>query len=334
MRGQRAKPDKQTDRDTFNNSKQDLLPARKQLSSFTWTFLISSALLIIPVSLIPEAWYDPLNRLTANFSAVFMRMMGTAPVVRGTNIRLSDFSVNVISECSAIHLIALFTAFIFAFPAGRIQKLTGIAVGVVLISTLNSIRIGAITMIGRFFPSLFEVLHIYLGQLGMLSVVILLCLFWCRKVSDPDFLERPIRFFLRFFAFSFVPFLLWMPLNRVYQSIVDGFVEKLFTAASHKIIIPLTHDFYYQSFSLVTMTGLLFAVKSVKLPTRLLWFGFGFFVLTLLQIAFRMCNTWITAFHMQWAEAISQIVYFLCTQAIPLGIGLVFLMKVRAEKIK
>jgi hypothetical protein len=115
---------------------------------------------------------------------------------------------------------------------------------------------------------------------------------------------------------------------------VDGFVEKLFTAASHKIIIPLTHDFYYQSFSLVTMTGLLFAVKSVKLPTRLLWFGFGFFVLTLLQIAFRMCNTWITAFHMQWAEAISQIVYFLCTQAIPLGIGLVFLMKVRAEKIK
>nr|WP_320191728.1 archaeosortase/exosortase family protein [uncultured Desulfobacter sp.] len=323
---------KRADRDAFNPSKQDLSPARKQRRSFTWTFLISAAFIIIPVSLIPESWYGPINRLTANLSAVFMRMMGSAPMVRGTTICLKDFTVNVISECSAIHLIALFAAFIIAFPAGRIQKLIGIVVGVVLISIINSMRIGAITMIGRFYPNLFDVFHIYLGQLGMLSLVVFMCLCWCRKVSDPDFLERPAGFFLRFLSFSFVPFLLWLPLNRVYQNIVDGFVEKIFSAASYKIIIPLTHDFYYQSFSLVTMTGLLFAAKSVKLSDRLRWFAIVFFVLTLLQIAFRICNTWITAFHMQWVEAVSQIVYFLCTQAIPLGIGLLFLMKVRAEK--
>lgn len=253
-------------------------------------------------------------------------------MVRGTNIRLNDFAVNVISECSAIHLIALFTAFIIAFPAGRIQKLTGILVGVVLISIINSMRIGAITMIGQFYPNLFDVFHIYLGQLGMLSFVVFMCLLWCRKVSDSGSLDGPARFLLRFLFFSFVPFLLWLPLNRVYQHIVDGIVEKLFSAVSYKIMIPLTHEFYYQSFSLVTMTGLLFAVKSVKFATRLRWFAFGFFLLTLLQVAFRVCNTWITAFHIQWVEAISQIVYFSCTQAIPMGIGLVFLMKVRAEK--
>ncbi|MCG8552919.1 MAG: archaeosortase/exosortase family protein [Desulfobacterales bacterium] len=332
MRGKQTKLNKQAERDAFNNSKQAPVLARKQRHSFVWAFLISAALILIPVSLIPEFWYSPLNRLTANLSAVFMRMMGMTPVVRGANIRLSDFSVTVISECLAIHLTALFAAFIFAFPASRIQKLVGIVAGAVLISGINSIRIGVVTMVGHFFPNLFEVFHIYLGQLGMLSTVVLICLFWCRKVSDPDFLERPAKFFFRFLSFSFVPFLLWLPLNRVYQSIVDGFVEKLFSAASYDIMIPLNHDFYYQSFSLVTMTGLLFAVKSVQLPTRLRWFAFGFFVLTLLQIAIRMCNTWITAFHMQWVEAISQIVYFLCTQAIPLGIGLVFLMKVRAEK--
>jgi exosortase H (IPTLxxWG-CTERM-specific) len=334
MSGKRAKLDRRLARDAFNKSQQSLLSARKQFRSFILTFLIFAALIFIPVSLAPEAWYGPLNRLTANLSAAFMRMMGTAPVVRGTNIRLDDFAVNVISECSAVHLIALFTAFVLAFPAGRIRKLTGIAVGAVLISGLNSLRIGAITMLGRFYPNLFDVFHIYLGQLGMLSTVVLLCLFWCRNVSDPDFLEKPIRFFLRFLAFSLVPFLLWLPLNRVYQSMVDGFVERLFSAASYKIVIPLSHTFYYQSFSLVTMTGLLFAVKSVHLTSRLRWLAFGFFALTLLQIIFRICNTWISAFHIQWADTISQVVYFLCTQAIPLGIGLIFLMKIRTERIQ
>ncbi|WP_320044880.1 exosortase H [uncultured Desulfobacter sp.] len=334
MRGKRSKLNKQADQNAFNTSKQNLLSARNQCCSFTWTFLISAALLLIPVSLIPEAWYGPLNRLTANLSVVFMRMMGMAPLVRGTNIRLTEFTVNVISECSAIHLIALFAAFILAFPGDMIRKLIGIAVGVVLISIVNSMRIGAITMIGQFYPNLFDVFHIYLGQLAMLSFVVFMCLFWCRCVSNSDFLERPAGFFLRFLCFSIVPFLLWLPLNRVYQHFVDGFVETLFSAASYKIIIPLTHDFYYQSFSLVTMAGLLFAVKSVKLSTRLRWFAVGFFVLTLLQIAIRICNTWITAFHMQWVEAVSQIIYFLCTQAIPLGIGLLFVMKVRAEKIQ
>nr|WP_319395367.1 exosortase H [uncultured Desulfobacter sp.] len=334
MSGKRAKLNRRAARDTFNTSQHHLLSARKQLRAFIWSFLILAALIFIPVSLVPESWYGPLNHLTANFSAVFMRMMGTAPVVRGTNIRLDGFAVNVISECSAVHLIALFTAFVLAFPAGRIQKLTGIAVGVVLISLLNGIRIGAVTMIGRFFPNLFDVFHIYLGQLGMLSTVVLLCLLWCRKVSDPDFLEKPIRFFLRFLAFSLVPFLLWLPLNRVYQGMVDGFVEKVFSAASYKIVIPLGHDYYYQSFSLVTMAGLLLAVKHVNLTTRLGWFACGGGVLTLLQIAMRICNTWIAAFHMQWAATISQMVYFLCIQAVPLGIGLVFVMKARTEKIK
>nr|WP_319493794.1 exosortase H [uncultured Desulfobacter sp.] len=334
MSGKRVKLNRRAARDTANTSQQSLLSAQKQLHTFIWTFLIFTALIFIPASLVPEAWYGPLNRLTANLSAVFMRVMGTAPVVRGTNIRLDDFAVNVISECSAVHLIALFSAFVLAFPAGRIQKLTGIAVGVVWISGLNSVRIGAITMMGQFYPNLFEIFHIYLGQLGMLSTVVLLCLFWCRKVSDPLFLDRPIRFLLRFLAFSLVPFLLWLPLNRAYQCMVDGFVEKVFSAASYKIVIPLGHEFYYQSFSLVTMTGLLLAVKNVKLTIRLRWFACGVFVLTLLQIAIRICNTWIAAFHMQWAETISQLVYFLCIQAVPMGIGLVFVMKVRAEKIK
>ncbi|GAB6907966.1 conserved membrane hypothetical protein [Desulfosarcina cetonica] len=293
---------------------------------------MAAALTVIPVSLIPEPWYRPLNQLTASLAGNLIRLMGTDPVVRSTHISLGDFSVNVISECSAVHLIALYAAFIYAFPTGRPQKWVGFGAGVAMILSVNIIRVAAVTMIGRYSLKLFEVSHIYLGQLGMLATVVFICLFWCRWASDPDAFDGPAGYFLRFLLFSCLPFLLWLPLNRAYQKVIDGFVEKLFSAASYTLTIPRTHSFYYQTFSFITLVGLLFAVKKAKLSTRLCWLFYGFSMATLFQIIFRICNVWISAFRIQWATIVSQAVYVLCVHALPLIIGLLFLMKVRAER--
>ncbi|WP_054698986.1 exosortase/archaeosortase family protein [Desulfosarcina cetonica] len=204
---------------------------------------MAAALTVIPVSLIPEPWYRPLNQLTASLAGNLIRLMGTDPVVRSTHISLGDFSVNVISECSAVHLIALYAAFIYAFPTGRPQKWVGFGAGVAMILSVNIIRVAAVTMIGRYSLKLFEVSHIYLGQLGMLATVVFICLFWCRWASDPDAFDGPAGYFLRFLLFSCLPFLLWLPLNRAYQKVIDGFVEKLFSAASYTLTIPRTHSF-------------------------------------------------------------------------------------------
>jgi exosortase/archaeosortase family protein len=300
-------------------------------ASFTRTFLLAAVMLLIPVCLIPEDYYTPLNQLTAMASAQILRLLAAEPVmVRGTHIALADFRVQVIAECSAVHLLALYGAFVFAFPAGRREKWIGWLAGSLLLLSLNAARIALVTLIGRHFPDRFEAVHIYLGQLGMLMATVVVCLGWCRWVSGAGRMEGPTGFVWRFLLFSGPLFLLWVPLNRWFMTGVDNSIEWIFALASIRLVIPQAHHLYYQTFSLVALGALLLAARGVALRRRLRWIGCGLGLCTLLQVAVRLCNVGISAFQIQWLAPIGQVVYQLCVHGLPMAVALMFLMRQRA----
>ena len=329
MRAKRAKAIRRAERSPSKTKESHT--ANQQLSSFTRKFLSATALTILPISLIPETWFEPLNRLTALLVGDIIRLLAMEPVVRGTYISTGGFSVNVIAECSAVQLMALYTAFIFAFPAARSEKWAGWAAGTVLLFTLNITRIAAVTLIGRQSATLFELAHVYLGQLGMLLAMIVICLLWCHWITDSDRIDGPAQFFLRFLLFSSLPFLLWIHLNRLYIGAIDAMICWIFNLYSLHLVMPRTHNIYYQTFSLVALFGLLMAVKGAGLSLRLCWIAPGLVVLTLFQIAFRLCNVWITAFQIGWMTPVSQIVYNVCVYVLPLIVALRFWMNVRVQ---
>lgn len=302
---------------------------RSPLHLFSLKFLLAAAITVSTVSLIPEDRYGPLNRITALFAGELIRLLPVDPVIRGALISIGGFSVNVIAECTAVHLVALYAAFIFAFPAKCPEKWIGLGSGTLLLFTVNIARIAAVTLIGRYFPTRFEVVHVYLGQLGMLVVVIVMCLAWCHWISNRHRGEGAAGFLLRFFLFSSLPFLLWLPLNRYCIAAIDGFIQWLFILASHPLTIPRTHALYYQTFSLVALCSLLLAIKEAELALRLRWMAYGVAVLTLFQVAFRLCNVWITAFQIGWLVPVSQIIYAICVYALPLAVALGLLMPER-----
>jgi exosortase H (IPTLxxWG-CTERM-specific) len=305
---------------------------KARLLVFTRKFLLAAALTVIPISLVPEAWFEPLNCFTALMAAEVLRPLAAGVALRGTHLSVGGFSVSVIAECSAIHLVALYGAFLFAFPARRAQKWFGFGVGTALLLAVNSLRIAAVTWIGARFPALFEPAHVYLGQLGMLTTTIVLCLAWCRWIRDPRGMDGPMGFLLRFLVFSSLPFLLWVPLNTVYMGAVDGAIQWFFALASHPVAIPRTHPFYYQTFSLIALIGLLLAVKGPGLAMRVRWLACGTVVLTLLQIAMRLCNTWISAFHVEWLAPAAQVVYIVGVYALPPAAALGLLMRTRQRE--
>ncbi len=303
---------------------------REQLFSFTRKFLLAAALTVVPLSLVPEAGYEPINRLTAFLAGSILRILPFASAVRGTHITLNGFSVNVIAECSAIHLVALLGAFIFAFPAKSSQKWIGFGAGTCLLLTVNALRIALVTLIGWQFPKFFETAHVYLGQLCMLTLMVAICLLWCGWIADPGRLDGPFGFLLRFTVFSCPLFLLWVPLNRTYMGALDAIIQWLFELCAHPIVIPRTHQLYYQTFSLVAMAGFLLAIKGAGWAARLRWIGYGAGALTLLILVLRLCNAWISVFGFPWMPPLAQTLYNLCVYALPLGIGLRFMMRVRA----
>ena len=306
--------------------------AGQEWRTFTRKFLVAAALFFIPLSLAPESWYRPLNRLTALLSGELLQLLTTDVMVRGTYIRIHGFSVNVIAECSAIHLIALCSAFMLAFPATANQRKIGIGAGTSLLFVLNIIRIACVSMIGAWQPVVFNTAHIYFGQLVMIGAVIVICLGWLQWITKPMVLDGPMGFALRFFVFTSLPFLFWIPFNRIYVEAIDIIIQKIFALASYNLKIPHAHALYYQTFSIVVLGGLLWAFKEVAWRKKIRWTAIGFAVLTLFQIAFRMCNVWISAFNIGWMTFVAQVVYNACVYLLPPGIALFFFQRYRFAK--
>ncbi|WP_155313540.1 archaeosortase/exosortase family protein [Desulfosarcina ovata] len=306
--------------------------SNRQLLGFGRKLLLIAGLMLIPISLMPEAWFGPINRVTALMVGNLLRLLPIGTVVHGNYVSVDGFSVTIIAECSAIHLFALYTAFVLAFPATRAEKWIGFAAGTAVLMALNIIRIAIVALVGRYFPHRFDLVHIYLGQLGMLVAMVVVCLLWCHWLADPGQMDRPIGFLIRFLIISSLPFLLWVPLNRLYIIIIDTLIQWLFSLVSLHLEMPHAHHLYSQTFSLIALGSLLMAAKGAGLAQRIRWAGIGFVVITLFQLAFRLCNLWITAFQMGWMNAVAQIVYNVCVYLLPAVIALLFLMQTSLQR--
>ena len=299
------------------------------MPAFTRKFLLAAALTVLPISLIPEVWFGPLNGFTARRAGEVIQLLGVVPLVRGTALSVGGFTVNVIAECSAVHLVALYAAFIVAFPARRPAKWIGLAAGTSLLFLANIVRIAGLTLTGWRFPGVFEIIHIYFGQLGMLLATVVACLVWSRWASRSGGMPRPLGFLLRFLAFSSLPFLIWIDLNTRYVATLDNLINGVLGMFSFHLEIRHAHRLYYQTFSLIALGGLLMAVKGATPAMRLRWMAFGLGVLSLLQIALRLCNAGITAFQIQWMVPVAQVVYHVCVYVLPIAVATGFFMRVR-----
>jgi len=332
VRAKRVKAIRRAERSASKVAARQVARQQSLLLSFTRKFLLAAALGILAISLVPEAWFEPLNRLTALLVGDLIQLLGLKPVVQGAYISTGGFSVNVIAECSAVQLMILYAAFIVAFPATRSEQWIGLGAGTALLFTVNIARIATIILIGWKSPAWFEPAHVYFGQLGMLLATVAICLLWCHWISNADRIDGPAGFCLRFLIFSSLPFIFWIHLNRLYISAIDALIDWIFRLNSLQLVIPRTHDLYYQTFSLIALGGMLMAFKAAGLALRLRWMALGFLALTLFQVAFRLCNVWITAFQIGWLAPLSQVVYNICVYALPLAVVLRFLFKMRVQR--
>ena len=288
-------------------------------------------MLLTCVSLLPENWYGPLNRLTAVLAGEFLKLLTTTTAVHGSQISIGSFKVNVISECSAIHLIALLGAFIFAFPAECSRKLAGFFSGLFLLSAVNIIRISLVTLIGWKIPGFFDAAHIYLGQPVMMVMMVAVCICWCRwisgpapteqgsgiPVSFPDLHQRPL------FSLAAVEPDLYGSGRSSGAMPVFHFWSPPCNPPDPCVLLPDVQPHY--------AARLILADQQTSWSARLQWIVYGVSLLTLFQILFRMSNVWLTAFGMEWVRPFSQVAYYFCIYLLPIVTGLKLLARSRLQ---
>jgi exosortase H (IPTLxxWG-CTERM-specific) len=239
-------------------------------------------------------------------AACCLDIFGMHPVLYGRTLSRDGFAVSVITECSTLYMAILFFSFVAAYPAALRRKLTGLPLGIAVLHAGNILRIAAVFAIGAQSKGAFEFVHVYLGHVVMVLFVPAVCLAWLNM--GPELSGRKhevLTFLIRFIVFSSIPFLLWLPLNKEYVKLADQAVTGLFSLFGHRFAMKHQHAIYYQTFNVVTFTGLVLAARIRPLRRKLRMLAAGYTAIFILHVLFRVCNVLIAAFHSEPAQKIA-----------------------------
>ncbi|MFP8880577.1 MAG: exosortase H, partial [Myxococcota bacterium] len=100
----------------------------------------------------------------------------------GTLVVFKGFSVKIIEECTGVYEALIFSSAVLAFPTTWAKRGIGFAFGVPAIYAFNAIRIMVLIVVGRFYPSTFEFMHLYFWQATLIVMITSVWSLWIFKV--------------------------------------------------------------------------------------------------------------------------------------------------------
>jgi exosortase/archaeosortase family protein len=122
-------------------------------------------------------WHGLLLALTW-LSATIAHVVGVSAAQSGTLIVLANRTLSIDLPCSAIFIVALYSALVLAYPVSPAQRLRGLALGIPVIAIFNVVRIVAAAQVALALPHAFDFFHDYLFQSGMVLVTAVVWASW------------------------------------------------------------------------------------------------------------------------------------------------------------
>lgn len=104
----------------------------------------------------------------ARAAGAFIRLFDGDAGVHGAVIA-GSFPLEIVRSCSSLDSQALYAATVLAFPAPIRAKLSGLALGVVALTSLNVLRIASLYFVGAHAPSSFDAVHEELFPLALIA---------------------------------------------------------------------------------------------------------------------------------------------------------------------
>ncbi|MDB4433165.1 archaeosortase/exosortase family protein [bacterium] len=113
--------------------------------------------------------------------------------ISGRQVVFGGFSVEIIEECTAMYEILIFAAAVFAFPTRWGKRAIGLGLGIPLLFAINLGRIAMLIVVGRYYPSVFDFMHVYFWQATLILMITSVWLLWILKVVRNEEEALPSR---------------------------------------------------------------------------------------------------------------------------------------------
>jgi archaeosortase B (VPXXXP-CTERM-specific) len=134
----------------------------------------------VPNFMARGAWY--LIMLTTDASVWLIKGAGIKAMISSNNIILSNQTLVINAECTAIYLMILYASFVLVYPTKWSKKLVGVAAGIPSIFAANVIRLLVTAWIVVSWPQYFQYFHDYTWQVAFIIFIVVLWLVWIERV--------------------------------------------------------------------------------------------------------------------------------------------------------
>ncbi len=282
--------------------------SRPERLRFAVFFALACVVLYAGIQIMPSSFTDQLNELTAWSQGLVLNAL-EIPVATAKDV-VSDgvLAFRIIPECTPLFMFALFLCFIAFYPASVREKAKGLLIGIPILYLSNLIRLVATFMVTRYDRKLFQVVHVYLGQVFTIFTVLLTCILWIKWVekegSKQGTVMKAAGFMARFMLISLCLFFVWMRVHYWYIRFLDWFMVFGFSLFNYHISLERQTLVYYETFSIVVFTSLVLATRSIPRGLKLGWLAAGLVFLFFIHLFHRINNALMVYFNFNAAVAV------------------------------
>ena len=253
------------------------LTLRDMIRSKRIAFAIAFALFCIAlyaiIQVLPPSFTKPINENTAWSLGVVMNAFGIPVSTAHDTVSEGELAFRIIPDCTPIFTAVLFASFLVFYPATLRDKATGLVAGIPILYLGNLARLAATFMISRYDRRLFDIVHVYLGQVFTICLLIFVCIAWLRWVdreeSEQSIPVKTAGFIVRFAVISSGLFLVWTQIHHSYIRLLDRLITFGFSLFGYRVALAQHTVVYYETFSIVCLTSLVLAVRSIPWLTRI-----------------------------------------------------------------
>jgi archaeosortase B (VPXXXP-CTERM-specific) len=107
---------------------------------------------------------------------------GAGAEVDETIIKTKHAALDINHECTAVFVLLVYAMFVLAYPAPWLQRVSGIAIGFAVLTSINLARLVVLTMIASNYPDWFAYFHEYFFQGLFIALLAFLASLWTEQV--------------------------------------------------------------------------------------------------------------------------------------------------------
>jgi len=302
------------------------------MKRFSSAFALSCIGLYALIYFLPPDVTAPLNAHTASTLGLVLNSLGVPVCAADDLVSGQGPAFRIIPECTPVFTAGLFLCFVGFYPAAFRDKAKALLLGIPALYLGNLARLVGIAFISLYDWKLFDLVHVYLGQVFTLSLVIVACLAWMRWAGRKQSTQSPsfksAVFLARFAVISGCLFLVWIKLHHGYIRLLDQVILAGFSLFNHQVPLARNTVYYYETVSTVVFTSLVLAAGSMPLMMRLKGLAGGLGVLFVTHLLHRINNVLLAYFRISSLVSIDLTLLVVGQYLVPV-LFLIYLLRVQ-----